>query len=265
MLLRYAYIHPMEIKNSEDALRAVKATCKVMGEPIEIFSDEDTACLSVVKKYLDGLGIVQSRYAYIHPRENKNSEGALRAVKATFTVMGEPIEIFSDEDAGFLSVVKKYLDGLGTVQKTIRTNANIVERLIRTIKNGVADRIRFTKGNWTDLYKPTLKKYSNTKHSPTGAKPVEARKDENRVNVKVNLTLKQKHFRKYPHLNVGDKVKVYTKGAGNYIARRETVSRWSDKIFTIEKIDRDMTPQKYYLLEGLKRRCLRHDLLMVDD
>ena len=72
------------------------------------------------------------------------------------------------------------------------------ERLIRTIKNGVADRIRFKKGNWTDLYKPTLKKYNNTIYSSTGAKPVEAHKDENRVNVKVNLTLKQKHFRKYP-------------------------------------------------------------------
>ena len=56
--------------------------------------------------------------------------------------MGEPIEIFSDEDTAFLSVVKKYLDGLGIVQKTTRTHANIVERLIRTIKNGVADRIR---------------------------------------------------------------------------------------------------------------------------
>ena len=60
--------------------------------------------------------------------------------------MGEPIEIFSDEDTAFLSVVKKYLDGLGIMQKTTRTHANIVERLIRTIKNGVADRIRFTKG-----------------------------------------------------------------------------------------------------------------------
>ena len=108
------------------------------------------------------------------------------------------------------------------MQKTTRTHANIVERLIRTIKNGVADRIRFTKGNWTDLYKPTLKKYNNTIHSSTGAKPVEAHKDENRVNVKVNLTLKQKHFRKYPQLSVGDKVKIYTKGAGNYISRKET-------------------------------------------
>ena len=90
--------------------------------------------------------------------ENKNSEDVLKALKEAFKVMGEPIEKFSDEDTAFLSVVKKHLDGLGIVQKTTRTHANIVERLIRTIKNGVADRIRFTKGNWTDLYKPTLKK-----------------------------------------------------------------------------------------------------------
>ena len=51
----------------------------------------------------------------------------------------------------FLSVVKKYLDGLGIVQKTTKTHANIVERLVWTIKNGVADRICFTKGNWTRL------------------------------------------------------------------------------------------------------------------
>ena len=36
-----------------------------------------------------------------------------------------------------------------------------------------------------------MKKYNNTIHSPTRAKPVEAHKDENRVNAKVNLTLKQ--------------------------------------------------------------------------
>ena len=53
-------------------------------------------------------------------------------------------------------------------------------------------------------------KKNNTIHSSNGAKPVEAHKDENRVNVKVNLTLKQKHFRKYPQLTAGDKVKIYT-------------------------------------------------------
>ena len=84
------------------------------------------------------------------------------------------------------------------------------------------------------------------------------------MNAKVNLTLKQKHFRKYPQLTFGDKVNICTKGAGNYISRKETVSRWSDKKI-IETIDRDMTLQKYFLLEGLKKRYLRHELLMVDD
>ena len=60
-------------------------------------------------------------------------------------------------------------------------------------------------------------------------------------------------------------MKIYTKGAGSYISRKETNSRWSDKVYTIENIDRDMTLQKYHLLEGLKRRYLRHELLMVDD
>ena len=44
----------MNKRKKRDVLRALKATFKVMGEPIEIFSDEDTAFLSVVKKYLDG-------------------------------------------------------------------------------------------------------------------------------------------------------------------------------------------------------------------
>ena len=54
--------------------------------------------------------------------ENKNSEDVLRALQATFKVLGEPIEIFSDEDTASLSVVKKNLDGLGIAQKTTRTH-----------------------------------------------------------------------------------------------------------------------------------------------
>ena len=63
-------------------------------------------------------------------------------------------------------------------------------------------------------------------------------------NVKVNLTLKHKHFRKHPEINVPDTLKLYTKGAGTCISRQETVSKWSDKVYTIEKIDGDMTLQK---------------------
>ena len=55
-----------------------------------------------------GLMVVDafSRFAYIHPMENKNSEDVLKALKATFKAVGEPTEIFSDEDTAFLSVVE---------------------------------------------------------------------------------------------------------------------------------------------------------------
>lgn len=57
---------------------------------------------------------------------------------------------------------------LGALQKTTRTHANNVQGLIRTTHNAVADRANFTKRNWTDLNKPTLKKYNGTMHSSTG-------------------------------------------------------------------------------------------------
>ena len=44
----------------------------------------------------------------------------------------------------------------------------------------------------------------------------------------------EKYFRKYPQQTFGDKVNIYTKGAGNYISRKETVSRWSDKIYGLQ-------------------------------
>lgn len=72
-------------------------------------------------------------------------------------------------------------------------------------------------------------------------------------------------MRNYPKLTVGDEVKVYTKGKGNYTSRKETTSRWSDRKYRIEQIEKDMTLQTYYVLEGLRRNYLRHHLLLVND
>jgi len=66
-------------------------------------------------------------------------------LKKTFKIVGEAKKVYSDEE---LKVFRRIRD---STKKTTRTHANIVERLKLTIKKGVADRIRFTKGNWTDL------------------------------------------------------------------------------------------------------------------
>ena len=99
---------------------------------------------------------------------------------------------------------------------------------------------------------PTLKKYNSTTHSSTGMTPTEAHKDTNRIYVKANLTLKQKHMRKYPAISANDEVKVYTKGKGNYTSRKAHISRWSERKYKVETIERDMTLQKVLCIRRIK-------------
>ena len=163
-----------------------------------------------------------SKLGFVYPMFQRDSSNVLKGLKEAFKVMGEPVEIFSDDDGAFKAEVKKYLDDLDTIHKTTVTHANIVERLIRTMKKGIGDRMHFTKGRWTDMLKPTLKKYNSAIHSSTGMKLNEAHDDDNRINVQANFTLKQKHIRKYPKLSVPDTVKLYQKGKGNYTSYKET-------------------------------------------
>ena len=69
--------------------------------------------------------------------------------------------------------------------------------------------------------------------------------------------------RKYKNISVGDEVKVYTKGNDNYGSRKESKSRWSDRTYTVVKIDRDMMLNTYYVLEGSSRHFNRHELLLM--
>ena len=54
---------------------------------------------------------------------------------------------------------------------------------------------------------------SNNKlvHSATEMTPKEASKEDDELDVYVNLKLKAKHSRKYPAITVGDKVHIYAK------------------------------------------------------
>ena len=51
----------------------------------------------------------------------------------------------------------------------------------------------------------------------------------NAIEVKIMLIMKNKNNRKYPNINEGDYVKIFAKGKGNYILRKETRNQWSEK------------------------------------
>ena len=79
--------------------------------------------------------------------------------------MGYPMSIYSDDDGAFKSKVKELFDGEGINHIITLTHANVVERFIRTLKNGIHDRVRFTNSKWEDMLKIVINKYNNTIHS----------------------------------------------------------------------------------------------------
>ena len=108
-------------------------------------------------------------------------------------------------------------------------------------------------------------KYNNTIHSSTNETPINAHKDSNAVKVAINLNLKSSYKRKYPNISLGDKVKIFSKGKGNYTSRKETKSRWSEDKYEVDKIDYDINLNKYYTVKGLSKRFSRNELLLINE
>jgi hypothetical protein len=197
----------------------------------------------------------------IEPMRKKDSEAVYKALLKMFDTMGYPMSVYSDDDPAFKSNVNDFFKSEQIEHIITRTHANVVERFIRTIKNMIHDRVRNTDRKWEDMILFIIKKYNNTIQSSIGLTPNQGHNDNNRVSVATSLALHSDYKRKYPSLSVGDKVKIYSKGNGSYSSRKETKSRWSDKVYTIDKIDRDMLLNKYYIVNG--QRFNRHEILLI--
>ena len=173
------------------------------------------------------------------------------------------MSIYSDDDGAFKSKVKTFFDGEGINHIITSTHANVAERWIRTLKNGIHDRVRFTKAKWEDMLKIVVNKYNNTIHSSTKLKPKDAHDDKNSPDVAFQLTVNSINKRKYPNINEGDEVKIYDSGQGKYANRKETTSTWSNTTYKVEKVDRDINLNKYYVLENLNRHYNLNELLLI--
>ncbi len=204
-----------------------------------------------------------SKLANVVPMKNKDGESVLKALKESFDKMGFPMSIYSDDDGAFKSVVGEFFKDEGINHIITLTHANVVERFIRTMKNMIHDRVRFNKSAWTSALATALNKYNSSKHSSTKLTPKEAHDDKNHMDVRVNLTRREKNTRKYPEINVNDKVKHFQKQRGNYTDRKEYVSKWSSQSYKVVSIDYDSTGNKTFKLEGLNKPYLRHEILKV--
>ena len=193
-----------------------------------------------------------SRYGDVQPMINKDSSSVFEALLKSFKIMKYPMSVYSDDDGAFKSKVKELFDGEGIKHIITLTHANVVERFIRSVKQGINERIQFNKANWTDMLNNVLNKYLNTTHSSTAHTPKEAHKDTNTSDVNANLQIKQVSERRYPNISINDYVKIYTKGDGKYTSRKEYNSRWSETKYKVIDKYRGIMGNPFYKLENLK-------------
>ena len=207
-----------------------------------------------------------SKKCHVVVLKNKDTDPVYDAFMECFKVMGHPQSIYSDDEGSFNSKkLQGYFKGEGITHKVTLTHANVAERMIRTLKKMISDRLQIHKGSWTIMLKPVLDKYnSKMVHGTTGLVPNEAHKDENSIEVKANSVMKEKYLRNYPNIKAGDDVRVFVKGKGNYTSRKESRSQWSEKVYEVKEVNRDPQLNKYYVIEGLPKKYMRHELLLVN-
>ena len=202
-----------------------------------------------------------SKKSHIVPMETNETDTVYNALLECFKVLGQPLSVYSDDEGSLNSKkIQDYFKGEGIEHIITKTHANQAERMIRSIKKMIGDRLRhFPKKTWVEVLKPALNKYNNQIHSTTKTAPNKAHDLNNAVEVKANLILKEKHNRKYPNITEGDYVKVFDKGKGNYVSRKETRSQWSSRKYKVILVGKDMLNNRYYKLDGMSKRYNRHE------
>ena len=206
-----------------------------------------------------------SKKCHIVPMEINDTDTFFNAMLECFKVLGYPLSIYSDDEGALNSKkIQNYLKGEGI--EFMITHASQAERAIRTFKKMISDRLRHNPSStWVEMMKASLKKYNNSQvHSSTGMVPNKAHDLDNALEVRSNQILKEKHNRKYPNVTEGDYVKVYSKGKGNFVSKKESRSVWSERKYKVILVGKDLLNNKYYKLDGLSKKYNRHEILLVN-
>ena len=222
------------------------------------------------QKYRGGIVMIDvlSKYAVVVPIGGRTPADIIEATKEALRKMGKkPKIVYTDDERGIASQeFNDFIEDEGIELYRTRGHPAFAERMIRTFKDMLFKRVEADekkgKNNiqWTDYILEIMLTYNNKNiHSAINMTPKEASKKENEFKAMVSVALRAKKERKYPELNVGNKVKILRKKA---ITEKERTSIFLKGEYTVEKISKKLG-QNYYTLQGFNRPLLRHELLKV--
>jgi hypothetical protein len=214
-----------------------------------------------------------TKQAAVVPIKDKTGNSTGPALEQVLKVLGLPNTIVSDEGGEFQAPpFKRVLNYYSLDHLPLRSPPIFVERFIRTLREKIDVRLRaLGRNDWTQVLKPVLEQYNNTKHTATGFTPLEAREPQNEDAVLQSITSRAKENRKYPPISVGDSVKILQK-PGKYSEFKAGFNHWSDRTYNVTRISYEQGQARYFL-EGysepnlgghVRKPLLRHELLKVE-
>jgi len=218
------------------------------------------------QKFNIGLLLIDifSKFMIVVPLFSKQPQDLLDGLEEGLKDMGgKPESIYTDDEGSLNSkLLQDYFKQNNIKHITTRTHAPVAERAVRTIKDLIYRRLEKNPNmKWyeTKILANSLVMYNYKMVSrATGFTPNEARQKKNELQVKLKLELNRKTTRKYPPIEVNDKVRIYKK-KGKF--DKERVPVWSENTFNVDKIEISMG-QKFYYVSGREKPLLRHEILL---
>ena len=127
-------------------------------------------------------------------------------------VIGNPERLWSVSEGSLQSNEFVKLLNEKNIKHTISLSPSpYVEIFIGTVKMMIHNRLnamRLDTDKWTSVLGPVFAKYNLTKHESAEMKPIDGKKEANRLLIWWNLHNKAKKERLYPQIKQGDEVRV---------------------------------------------------------
>ena len=206
-----------------------------------------------------------SKYAVVVAIKSKQESDVAAGMMECFTNMKEVLKLIYTDDEGALKTeaMKKYFSEQNIKHIITRSHAHFSEIFIRYFKLALYKRIDNSKDKniqWGNYIYEILLTYNNKlKHSAHGFVPADAAKKENSLDVKLNLEAKAKNTRRYPLIEIGNKVKILRKKSK---FDKERVSTWQEEKHEVVAIGKSHG-QTYYKLNSLSKEYLRNEILKI--
>ena len=190
---------------------------------------------------------VFSKYAWSIPLKDKTGNTVLEAFQQVIKLSGrKPKHIWVDQGKEFYNKnINDWINENNIVRYSTfgeHKSAN-VERFNRTLKTNMWK--RFTAENtryWIDMLDKLLFEYNNKFHSTIKMTPVEASKQENKIEVLNNKTYLE-HTTKKPKFKIGDKIRISRIKA---LFEKGYLPNWSEALYVVDEVKKT-NPYTYVL------------------